>query len=89
MKAPEISYTYAERDSMRYASYFHRKKREGGERESERGVTAMGCKELGNISDTSNSLLCLSVRCVRDIPQLLASRHGRDSVDGTPSSGVI
>ena len=62
---------------MRYASYFHRKKREGGKRESEREVTAMGCKELGNISDTSNSLRCLLVRCVRDIPQLLASRHGR------------
>ncbi len=53
MKAPEISYTYAEGDSMRCASYFHREKGEGGERESEREVTAMGCKELGNISDTS------------------------------------
>ena len=87
MKAPEISYTYAEGDSMRCVSYFHREKGEGGERESEREVTAMGCKELGNISDTS--ILNIFHVGVRDIPQLLESRHGRRLSDTSDSSGVI
>ena len=74
---------------MRYASYFHRKKREGGKRESEREVTAMGCKELGNISDTSNSLDVFWFVVSEIFPNSLRLATVGDSVDGTPSSGVI